>query len=93
MLQIQTVHVAGIPVRIDASWLLVFELIAWSLDDGPESRVAEGGARCRRHPRAAVQPAWRRSSIRLRGSASDAGIASERTRRGRVTGRPSRAER
>jgi hypothetical protein len=31
MLQIQTVHVAGIPVRIDPSWLLVFPLIAWSL--------------------------------------------------------------
>jgi hypothetical protein len=40
MLQIQTVHVAGIPVWIDAGWLLVFALIAWSLDDGPESRVA-----------------------------------------------------
>ena len=40
MLQIQTVRVAGIPVWIDASWLLMLALVAWSLDDGPESRVA-----------------------------------------------------
>ena len=43
MLSIQTVRVAGIPGRIDASWLLVFALIAWSLDDGPgKSRGVRG---------------------------------------------------
>jgi len=31
---LQIFRVAGIPVRVDASWLLVFGLISWSLASG-----------------------------------------------------------
>jgi hypothetical protein len=36
---LQVLHIAGIPVRIDVSWLLVFALISWSLAAGYFPRV------------------------------------------------------
>jgi Zn-dependent protease len=36
---LQVFRLAGIPVRVDVSWLLVFALIAWSLADGYFPRV------------------------------------------------------
>ena len=46
---LQAFRVAGIPVRIDASWLLVFVLIAWSLASGYFPRVL---------PDATIAAAW-----------------------------------
>jgi len=39
---LQVLRVAGIPVRVDASWLLVFGLIAWSLAAGYFPQVLPG---------------------------------------------------
>jgi Zn-dependent protease len=36
---LQVFRLAGIPVRVDVSWLLVFALIGWSLADGSFPRV------------------------------------------------------